>query len=120
MTQTLTKSNSDFPSLFRIINADGESNLPLPFSREIFLFDCHVAGTTYRAAGWRKSPKRSKQARHCAFSASRKTNLTNSPLQFTLLKFSRWLRLESQKRGSRPPSRRRRIYLSQTRRQRME
>ncbi len=46
MSQTLINTNTDFPSLFHIANAN--QNLPMPFTREIFLLTCHVAGTNFR------------------------------------------------------------------------
>lgn len=47
MSQNLIKTDAGFPSLFHIANS--RPNLPAPFAREIFLLDCHIAGTTYRA-----------------------------------------------------------------------
>lgn len=46
MSQTLIQTNTDFPSLFRI-NA-GNSSLTMPFTREISLLECHIAGTNFR------------------------------------------------------------------------
>lgn len=46
MNQTLIQTNTDFPSLFRI-NA-GHSGLTMPFTREISLLECYIAGTNFR------------------------------------------------------------------------
>jgi len=46
MTQSLINTNPEFPSLFHIASAG--QNIPLPFTREIFLFACHIAGTNFR------------------------------------------------------------------------
>lgn len=46
MSQNLTVKNINFPSLLNIAN--GSSSLTMPFAREIFLLDCHIAGTTHR------------------------------------------------------------------------
>lgn len=48
MSQNLINTNTNFPSLFRIANAD--QTLPMPFAREIFLLACQVAGTKFRPA----------------------------------------------------------------------
>lgn len=47
MNQNLIPQTADFPTLFRIA-ADGSHNLTMPFAREIFLLECHVAGTSFR------------------------------------------------------------------------
>ena len=47
MNRNLITTNHAFPSLLCI--ADGDTDLLMPFTREIFLLDCHIAGTTYRA-----------------------------------------------------------------------
>lgn len=46
MHQTLIPANTSFPFLFHIANA--EQTLPMPFTREIFLLNCHIAGTNFR------------------------------------------------------------------------
>jgi hypothetical protein len=46
MSKTLIPTNTDFPSLFHIAN--GNSSLSMPFTREIFLLDCYIAGTNFR------------------------------------------------------------------------
>lgn len=46
MHQTLMPANTSFPSLFHIAN-NGQT-LPMPFTREVFLLSCHVAGTNFR------------------------------------------------------------------------
>lgn len=47
MSQNLIQTDISFPSLF-LINA-GNSAVPLPFTREISLLECHVAGTNFRS-----------------------------------------------------------------------
>lgn len=46
MNQSLIHNNAGFPSLFHIANAN--QTLAMPFAREIFLADCHIAGTNFR------------------------------------------------------------------------
>lgn len=44
MSQNLTPINTTFPSLFHI----NGGSLTMPFTREISLLECHVAGTNFR------------------------------------------------------------------------
>lgn len=46
MSQTLTKTAADFQSLFQ--TANGNQDLLMPFTREILLLECYVAGTNFR------------------------------------------------------------------------
>lgn len=46
MNQTLTTTASGFPSLFHIANPS--QTLPMPFTREILLLGCYIAGTNFR------------------------------------------------------------------------
>lgn len=46
MNQNLINNNSGFPSLFHIANAN--QTLTMPFTREISLLECHIAGTNFR------------------------------------------------------------------------
>jgi HIRAN domain len=46
MNQNLINTNTGFPSLFHVTNAN--QTLTMPFTREIFLLDCYIAGTNFR------------------------------------------------------------------------
>jgi hypothetical protein len=46
MTTDIIKIDSNFLNL--LISSFGKDGLPLPFVQEIFLMQCHVAGTTFR------------------------------------------------------------------------